>query len=169
MLLRVAYIVVLNAAFVVALVWYVPISSLLEARGYRSEQVVAVKRILADSVGPVPEVPAMPGQSPRGAAPADGAAQAGAGQAAEAARPAGAQEAGPQQAAPAEPAPPETLVATAVVNVRAQQSTNSQVVGRVPQGTTVEVVDDPGGDWVEVDYGDGTGWVYRPLFETAGE
>lgn len=64
---------------------------------------------------------------------------------------------------------PRRLVATAVVNVRAGQSTDTEIIGRIENGATVAVVDNPGGDWIKVDYGAGKGWVYRPLFETPEE
>lgn len=139
MVARVIYLIVLNAAFLVAFVWYLPISSVLDARGYTQEKITAVERILDDTQLPEPES-AGPGEATRSGEP---------------------------EAAPAEP--PQLLVATAVINVRAGQGTDTEVVDQLQSGTTVEVLADPDGDWVEIDYGTGTGWVYRPLFKPADE
>lgn len=74
-----------------------------------------------------------------------------------------------ESSAPAQDEPSQRLVATDVVNVRAGQGTDTEIIGQLESGTAVEVVTDPDGDWIEIGFGAGTGWVYRPLFETPEE
>lgn len=68
-----------------------------------------------------------------------------------------------------EPKPRTRLSASSIVNVRAGQGTDFQVVGQVAPGETVVQVEDPGGDWVRIRGDDVEGWVYRPLFERVEE
>ncbi|MDN5938578.1 MAG: SH3 domain-containing protein, partial [Salinisphaera sp.] len=74
--------------------------------------------------------------------------------------------AGPANKTPAPPKPLPHRVATADVNIRTGQGTDSQAVGQVAEGDTVVVLDDPaGGDWMRIRYQNVEGWVYAPLFE----
>lgn len=173
---RVIIIVVVNAIFMIGVLWYLPIQGLLQARGYAPERIAAVTEALNAQpeteqapAGAAPaSSPGTPSGEPEAGQPGDGAPSNGdSGQ-----DQAGTDDAAPQSASSqpeSEPEPRAELVATDVVNVRSGQSTDAEIVGRIPNGTTVEVVTDPGGDWVEIDYGEGTGWVYRPLFEQPAE
>lgn len=169
MLFRVLYIIALNAAFLIGLIWYLPISSLLEARGYDPDQVEAVEKIIGPGPGAlVPEMQPPSAESPDNDEPKGSQAPAESNGADDETTAEDEQSDGADRATNTEPAPRPKLVATSVVNVRAKPTTDGDIVGRVPASATVTVTDDPGGDWVEVDFGDGTGWVYRPLFERAG-
>lgn len=177
MVARVIYLIVLNAAFLVAVVWYLPISSVLDARAYAPEKITAVERILARGPGgPVPEESQEARRTADSATPDDGdSTQPTPDSTSDDTQPPEPESAGPgeatrngeSEAAPTEP--PQLLVATAVINVRAGQGTDTEVIDQLQSGTTVEVLADPEGDWIEIDYGTGTGWVYRPLFKPADE
>lgn len=177
MVARVIYLIVLNAAFLVAFVWYLPISSVLDARGYAPEKITAVEKVLTQGADePVPEEPQEARRTTDSATPHAGdSTQTTPDSASDDTQPPEPESAGPSEAARSEepeaaPAEsPQVLVATDVINVRAGQGTDTEVIDQLQSGTTVEVLADPEGDWIEIGYGTGTGWVYRPLFKPADE
>jgi uncharacterized protein YraI len=60
------------------------------------------------------------------------------------------------------------------VNVRAEPSTASQVLGVIPAEARIEIIgQDPGGDWWRINYlhpqaGEGKGWVSAAFVQTQG-
>lgn len=187
MVARALIIVLVNAAFLIGVLWYMPIEGLLSARGYTPEQIEALKSTGPEAPTPIPP-PGMMRQSgdtpgaestpaPAESAPAEAkpvpAESVTAPQPAQASRPEGepatAQTAPAKPAEKAEPAPPQQLTATATINVRAGKSTQHRVVGQVESGDVVTVIEDPGGDWIRIEHGPTRGWAYRPLFEASDE
>ena len=69
---------------------------------------------------------------------------------------------------PATPAPPRrhsgTLVTRTNSNIRADPSTTAEKVAEIPKGTTVKVIGKEG-EWRQVAYEGGTGWVREDNFE----
>lgn len=163
MLTRVLIIVVVNAAFLIAVLWYVPIEGILAARGYTPAQIAALKSAAKpDKAGTAGTTTAPPPGKTRAGKPsglarpdtqAGGDAQAAA--------------AGPDNAASGQASQPPRLVATATINIRAGRGTNHPVVGQVSSGDVVIVLNNPGGDWVRIQHGELRGWGYRPLFKAA--
>lgn len=172
MVARVIYLIVLNAAFLIALIWYLPIANLLDVRGYDPEQIAAVEEVLAQGPGePRPEDTPDARRTRDSAAPENGdGARTAPGPASE-----DAELPEPDSAEPGEvpedasSEPPQELVATDVINVRAGRGTDTEIIGQLSSGTVVEVVANPDGDWIKIDHDTGTGWVYRPLFKSADE
>lgn len=52
------------------------------------------------------------------------------------------------------------LTTTAPLNVRAQPSTSSKVIGSFAKGASVKLVEDAGNGWYKVEYGSGYGYCY---------
>lgn len=169
MLARVLIIVAVNAAFFVAVLWYVPVEGILAARGYTPAQISALKTAGESETDKAPA-----DNQASGTPPGDDTAQATAQQAPEN----GEQDSqAPQQTqartatddgngeSTDQSARPPRLVATDTINVRAGQGTDHDVVGQVSSGEIVTVLDNPGGDWIRIERDDLRGWAYRPLFE----
>lgn len=175
MLARVLIIVVVNTAFLAAVLWWLPIEGILTARGYTPAQIATLQSAAeadqpAATRGGAMTPSATDGADAAGAtegqaqpAPIEEAASNGG----DAAPTASASDAENGQTAPAPKEPPK-LVATATINVRTGPGTNHSAIGEVTNGDIVIVLDNPGGEWVRIKRGDLRGWVYRPLFEPTG-
>lgn len=83
----------------------------------------------------------------------------------------------PVSETPLPPSPTATIVpvegtASTQINVRAQPSTNSEVLGIIAVNATVQIIGkDPGGNWWQILYPasvDGKGWVTAQYVTTAG-
>lgn len=164
MLARVLIIVIVNAAFFAAVLWLIPVESILAARGYTPTQIAKLETFLASENAPAQPADTQP--TP-GAKPNNKNGDTTMAERASSAHTAKAGATG-GQARSRQPESEPRLVATATVNVRAGQSTNDAVIGQVTKGDTVTVVKDFGGDWIKIRDGGLTGWAYRPLFEQAG-
>lgn len=169
---RVIFVVAISAAVLIAVIWYLPVQSLLQARGYTPEQIAAAQQALHANT-PTTTSPDDAARPPAGdgADTEDGVTPAMPGDDSETPEENEASEvdareteAAAEPTTPAQPAPPQGLVATDVVNVRDDRGTEHEIIGQVEAGATVDVVTDPEGDWVEVEYDGNRGWVYRPLF-----
>lgn len=148
MLARVVIIVIVNAAFFAAVLWLIPIENILTARGYTPTQVAALQA------------------APATKATASQADKTGDNESAPVADKSTSTNVATSKDTPSVvPAQIPRLVATAAVNVRTGQSTDTAIVGQIAQGDVVEVLQTPGGDWVQIRRGELTGWVYRPLLK----
>ncbi len=150
--------VILAVLATLGFLWFEPLGLVLGARGYSAQDITAMKA----ATEPQPDVPCLQ------ASPAQNVPQGNntetrlprAEQAPETELPATAPE-------PENPSPPPArkIIATATVNMRAGQGTDTAVVGQIKPQEVVTVVADPEGDWLKVQAASATGWVYRPLFD----
>lgn len=144
MLARVLIIVVVNTAFLAAVLWLVPIEAILAARGYTPAQIAALQTAAEEN-----DAAATGGAVKTPSAAADSATSQ-------------------KRAKPTIPNPPK-LVATTTVNVRTGRGTKHDIVGQVTAGEVVKVLKNPGGDWIRIQHGSLRGWTYRPLFKPVTE
>lgn len=162
---RVILPIVLALLVAFAALWLAPLSLVLAVRGYSPQDVIA----MTASTQPQPDIVCEPDE------PADSETTNTKSSAANAQNiPTTPQR---TQSAPSTDAPKtqETsaqdkptqpkMVATATVNVRAGQSTDTDVVGQIEPQEEVTVLEDPAGEWLKVEGKTTSGWVYRPLLE----
>lgn len=166
---RILSFIFIAVVIAVAVVWLVPLDTVLSARGFSAQEIIAMKSVNE----PQPDAPCLEagGSQTEDTGAGQDLAQSYSGEYNPNATPPPQTQASPERApnpAPEpDPAPPPArkIVATATVNVRAGAGTNFNVVGQFNPREVVTVVEDPDGDWLKVKGDAVTGWVYRPLFD----
>lgn len=154
---RILSFILVTALIFLAVIWLVPLNWVLTARGYSSQEIIAMQATNQPQPDPVCE--------PRAAqqSASDGADYSPSGY--DLSGDPQALDSAPETAAASKPAPAHKIVATAIVNVREGAGTDTPVVGQFQPQEVVTVVEDPDGDWLKVKGDRVTGWVYRPLFD----
>lgn len=163
---RVILPIVLALLVAFAALWLAPLSLVLAVRGYSPQDVIA----MTASTQPQPDIVCEPDESADrettnpNSSPASVQNIPATPQRPE--QPAPSTDEPKTQDAPTQDEPTQPkMVATATVNVRAGQGTDTDVVGQIDPGQEVTVLEDPSGDWLKVEGKTTRGWVYRPLLE----
>lgn len=174
MVARTLILIIITALVLVGFVFLAPLDVLLRARGYTPEQITTVKQAFAPPVStairadaPAPPVVNSEPEQPAAATTKPITQEQSAATTPEDVKVADENKLAEQAPAPvpAEPAPARQFVATDTINVRSGQGTDTDVVGQLEPKTLVTVLQDPAGDWMQVESDSLSGWVYKPLFE----
>ncbi len=164
MVARTLFLIAITALVLVGFIWLAPLDVVLSARSYTPEQIATVKQAIALADTPAASGNAKPTTANEPAStPAAAEPETAANNQQEVAAPD--QTTTPATPAATQPAPARKFVATDTINVRAGQGTDTDVVGQLEPKTVVTVLQDPEGDWMQIEAEAITGWVYKPLFE----